>query len=143
MSANKYGVKRNEARDEEKDTSSHSPLRSGDLGGQDLLRRGPAAAFSSWNDALMERLEKINVTSEQGEGVSGERKPLRKAVACICIGGFVCAAFMFGVLLGTQTNAIATHAVLHAGDSVLTKGMDHSPETLAYVLNAVDVGELD
>ena len=53
---------------------------------------------------------------------------------------FVFAAFICGTVLGINSSAIATQAVLHTDDRVLKVAMDTSPEMLGRILNVMEVG---
>lgn len=97
--------------------------------------------FTLWRKKQEERKNRKSKTlafqnkeSEYANDYQPVQKP-RPRMAMATAALLACAA------VGINSSTIATQAVLHASDGVLLTAMEISPEALAHVLNAVDVGE--
>lgn len=65
----------------------------------------------------------------------------RKVEARVGYSGMAIFVMVCGVILSLNSSAVATQAVLHADDAVLSTMMDINPEALAFMLNKMDIGE--
>lgn len=119
------------------DTGSHGPASSNKPDGWKYLRR-PDTVFSSWGK-IRKKIEGAKIVVPMG--MLANDNSMRRALSKFRMASLVLGAVALGTILGMNSSAIATQAVLHANDRVLTTAMDVSPEALAHVLNAMDVGE--
>ncbi len=120
------------------DTVNLSDLsHTGKLGNGTLLGKPVASSFP-W-DRIEKQIEnrKIDMPINTLANDNSVRRVLSQ-VRTFC---FVLGAFVFGILAGTHSDTLATQAILHADEAVLNTVMDTSPQTLAYMLNEINVGE--
>ncbi len=81
------------------------------------------------------------LTYWKGVGQQTNDNLSRKVEARVGYSGMAIFAMVCGVILSLNSSAVATQAVMHTDDAVLSTMMDMNPEALAYVLNKMDVGE--
>lgn len=125
-------------------TPQDVPSKSDDLGGWSWLRH-PAAAFSSQckdlGEELVHRIEgiKIEIPFESMANDNNHKKQKMHFAARVAL--VVIGAGVMGFAFFMNESKIATQIVLNADDQMLETAMDTNPEALAYLLNAMDVGE--
>lgn len=113
------------------------PPHSDELGGWKTVRN-PAAILSAWGSAKKEaNTINIKIPANELANDNQARKKLAPRLRTACL---VFSAFLLGAFTGINSSAIATQTVMQANDQMLMTTMEASPQTLAHVLNAMDVG---
>lgn len=108
-------------------------------GGRNALRK-PAAPLSFWGK-IKQQIKGVEIDLSRetlaNDNLLGTKSKRKLSHMLAYSGVFI----MSVAVLGLNSSAIATQVVLNSSDKVLSTSMEVSPDALAHLLNAINVGE--